>query len=125
MFFRICRNKKAGFDRIRIKASRDWFLRKISNVSLTKNTTGSGIIDKSIVQILKKIEDPYPYFRGLVSEISNDIATIKFSQPSRKFRKTKNNFFTLYEMVCYFVVYKFFKYVFLVRQGQKSFFIGD
>ena len=36
-----------------------WFLRKISNVSLTKNTTGSGIIDKSIVQILKKLTIQY------------------------------------------------------------------
>ena len=72
-----------------------WFLRKISNVSLTKNTTGSGIIDKSIVQILKKIDDPIPYLRGLLAEIGPEISLIKFNQPLRSKGKSKNNLFSL------------------------------
>ena len=83
-----------------------FFLRKIfyrllnfiSDDNLTKDTTGSGIFDNSIISKLREISDPYPYFRGLISELSNDIKTIKFDQPIRKKGKTKNNIFTLYDV---------------------------
>ena len=74
------------------------FLNKISDFKLTKNTTGSGIFDKSIIEKLKKINDPYPYFRGLINELGVEIKTIKFNQPLRKFGKTKNNISTLYDI---------------------------
>tara|TARA_B100001741_G_C16524347_1_gene586331 strand:- start:603 stop:1526 length:924 start_codon:yes stop_codon:yes gene_type:complete len=74
------------------------FLNKISDHELTKNTTGSGIFDKSIIEKLKKINDPYPYFRGLLSELGDEISTIKFDQPVRKFGKTKNNISSLYDI---------------------------
>ena len=74
------------------------FLNKISETELTQNTTGSGIFDKSIIKKLKDLNDPYPYFRGLISEISSDIKTIKFNQPPRKYGYTKNNISTLYDM---------------------------
>ena len=58
------------------------FLNKISETDLTMNTTGSGIFDRSIIEKLKKINDPYPYFRGLISELGEEISTIKFNQPN-------------------------------------------
>ena len=75
-----------------------WFLSKTSSNNLTQNTTGSGIIDKSIVDLLKKINDPLPYLRGLLAELSPEISLIKFEQPSRKRGKSKNNFFTLFDL---------------------------
>ena len=74
------------------------FISKISETKLTKNTTGSGIYDRKIISNLKKIKDPYPYFRGLVTELTDSIDTIEFHQPTRKFGKTKNNFFSLYDI---------------------------
>lgn len=74
------------------------FLNKISDTSLTENTTGSGIFDKKIIDNLKKIKDPYPYFRGLINELTSNIKTIDFNQPKREFGKTKNNFFSLYDI---------------------------
>jgi len=73
-------------------------LSKLSETELTRNTTGSGIFDKSIIQRLRELNDPYPYFRGLISEISSEIKTIKFNQPLRKYGKTKNNVSTLYDI---------------------------
>ena len=75
-----------------------WFLSKTSSNNLTQNTTGSGIIDKSIVDLLKKINDPLPYLRGLLAEIGPEISLIKFEQPSRKRGNSKNNFFTLFDL---------------------------
>ena len=74
------------------------FLNKISETNLTENTTGSGIFDKSIINQLKKINDPYPYLRGLINEIGEKINLVEFNQPNRKAGKTKNNFFTLYDI---------------------------
>ena len=74
------------------------FINYISETELTKNTTGSGIFDKSIIEKLKNIQDPYPYFRGLLSELGEEICTIKFNQPLRLHGKTKNNILTLYDI---------------------------
>ena len=74
------------------------FLNKISDIKLPSNTTGSGIFDKKFIQNLKKIKDPYPYFRGLIYEIGGNIKYLDFKQPIRKYGKTKNNFFTLYDL---------------------------
>jgi len=71
------------------------FISKISEVTLIKNFTGFGLYDKSVIKILRTIEDPYPYFRGLISEIGFPIAQITYVQPLRKHGFTKNNFFTL------------------------------
>ena len=74
------------------------FIQLISEVPLMVNTTGAGIFDKKIIQHIKKINDPYPYFRGLLSEITSNIKLIKFHQPKRAGGKTKNNFFSLYDV---------------------------
>ena len=79
-------------------------LNKISETKLSINTTGTGLFDKEVIDRLKKINDPYPYFRGLISEVGFDIETIKFDQPLRKLGKTKNNFFTLYDLAMLGVV---------------------
>jgi glycosyltransferase involved in cell wall biosynthesis len=70
----------------------------LSEIKLLEKTTGSGIFDKKIIQELRKIEEPYPYFRGLILEITNKIAVIEFDQPNRMHGQSKNNFFTLFDM---------------------------
>lgn len=70
----------------------------ISEVDLVEKTTGSGIFDKSIIHQLKRIEDPDPYFRGMISEIEANIDTIEFDQPIRIFGKSKNTFYILFDL---------------------------
>jgi glycosyltransferase involved in cell wall biosynthesis len=71
---------------------------KISEVQLVPNATGAGLFDRCVIDVLKKIEDPYPYFRGLVCEIGFPITTVPFTQPRRTRGITKNNFYTLYDI---------------------------
>ncbi len=73
-------------------------LSRISEVPLVRNATGAGLYDRAVVEILRKIDDPYPYFRGLVCEIGFPIATVPFKQPKRRRGITKNNFYSLYDM---------------------------
>lgn len=71
---------------------------RLSDVELIKNFTGFGLYDKKIVEILRDIDDPYPYFRGLICDIGFEHARIEYTQPQRKHGITKNNFYTLYDL---------------------------
>lgn len=71
---------------------------KLSNISLIDNFTGFGLYDREVIDHLRKIDDPYPYFRGLVAEIGLRIYQIPYDQPVRVRGITKNNFFTLYDI---------------------------
>ena len=81
-----------------VRRSYYYFLTSISDVPLVRNSTGAGLFDKQVIDILRKIDDPYPYFRGLVCEIGLSISTVEFTQPKRLKGVTKNNFFTLYDI---------------------------
>ncbi len=70
----------------------------ISEVKLIKNFTGFGLYDKKVIEVLKEIDDPYPYFRGLVCEVGFKTAQILYKQKARERGITKNNFYTLYDM---------------------------
>lgn len=74
------------------------FITRISEVPLVQNATGAGLFDRAVVDILRKIHDPYPYFRGLLCEIGFSIALVPFKQPRRQRGITKNNFYTLYDI---------------------------
>ena len=76
-----------------------YFIEKIAddNTTMIKNFTGFGLYDKQVIDVVKSIDDPYPYFRGLVSEIGFEKFVIQFSQPKRKRGLTTNNFYTLYD----------------------------
>jgi len=74
------------------------FIGRISEVKLIKNFTAFGLYDKKIISIFRKLDDPYPYLRGLISEIGFDVAKIAYNQPARRRGITKNNFYTLYDI---------------------------
>ncbi len=66
--------------------------------STIKNFTGFGLYDQQFISVLRDLDDPYPYFRGLVTELGFERFEINYTQPERAGGKTKNNFFTLYDM---------------------------
>ena len=74
------------------------FIAKISEVPLVQNATGAGLFDRVVIEILRKIQDSNPYFRGLLCEIGFPIALVPFKQPRRLRGITKNNFYTLYDI---------------------------
>lgn len=71
---------------------------KISETDQIKNFTGFGLYDKGFIDVLRQIDEPYPYFRGLVAELGYNITEVSYTQPRREKGKTKNNFYTLYDM---------------------------
>ena len=73
-------------------------LRRLSDVELIEHFTGFGLYDQEVVRILREIQDPYPYFRGLIADIGYKNAKIPYEQRARLRGKTKNNFYTLFDM---------------------------
>jgi len=71
---------------------------RLSDVRQIENFTGFGLYDQRVIEILRSLNDPYPYFRGLIADIGFPIAEIEYDQPLRRGGKTKNNFYTLYDM---------------------------
>jgi len=71
---------------------------RLSEIELIENFTGFGLYDQKVIETLRSIEDPYPYFRGLICDIGFERAVIEYVQPSRKRGFTKNTFYNLYDM---------------------------
>jgi hypothetical protein len=67
----------------------------ISDVPLVNDATGAGLYDRRVLEVLRSIKDPYPYFRGLLSEIGYPIGTVAFVQPLRSNGQSKSRFYTL------------------------------
>jgi len=73
-------------------------IHRISDVRPIQNFTGFGLYDQVVIAALRNIDDPQPYFRGLISEIGYPPARVLFDKPRRVRGITKNNFFTLYDL---------------------------
>jgi len=73
-------------------------IKALSETEQIKNFTGFGLYDRTIIDLIRQFDDPYPYFRGLITEIGFERAEIEFTQPKRTKGRTKNNFYTLYDL---------------------------
>jgi len=73
-------------------------LSKVSENQTIDHFTGFGLYDKKIISAIKSINDPYPFFRGLLSEVGYKVSKVEYNQPIRKKGKTKYNFYRLYDI---------------------------
>lgn len=70
----------------------------LSDVDLLRNFTGYGLYDRKVMDAFRALKEPYPYFRGLISEVGFERAVVEYAQPPRRRGVTKNNFYTLFDM---------------------------
>jgi glycosyltransferase involved in cell wall biosynthesis len=74
------------------------FISRVSETELTKNNTGFGLYDRKVIETLRTIDDSYPYFRGLISELGFKTSKLSYHQPARHRGVTSNNFYRLYDI---------------------------
>ena len=72
-------------------------IKKLSDVEQIEHFTGFGLYDKRFIDTLRKLDDPTPFFRGIIGELGGKRKEIPFEQPLRKAGKTHNNWYTLYD----------------------------
>ena len=73
-------------------------IKKISNIEHIEHFTGFGLYDKEFIAVLKTLRDPLPYLRGIVVELGFQRKELMYEQPKRELGKTKNNFYSLYDI---------------------------
>lgn len=72
-------------------------IRAMSSVEQIEHFTGFGLYDKSFIEVLRELDDPTPFLRGIVAEYAPDHLEIPYEQQKRRAGKTSNNFFTLFD----------------------------
>ena len=70
----------------------------ISQINIIENATGFGLYDRRVIADLVRINDPYPFLRGLICELGYEIKEVPFLQPRRLHGISKNNFYTLFDI---------------------------
>ena len=71
---------------------------RIADIELIPHYTGFGLYDREVIDLVRQIDDPYPYFRGLIADLGFAHAEVPYVQPLRVRGVTKNNFYSLYDM---------------------------
>lgn len=72
-------------------------IRKLSDVEQIEHFTGSGLYDREFIEVLRELDDPTPFLRGIVAELGFKRKEIPYEQPRRRAGKTHNNFYRLYD----------------------------
>lgn len=72
-------------------------IKKMSSVDQIEHFTGFGLYDKSFIDVLRNLNDPTPFLRGIVAELGFKRVSIEYTQAKRRAGKTHNNFFTLFD----------------------------
>lgn len=74
-------------------------IRNMSSVEMIEHFTGFGLYDKTFITLLRELDDPTPFLRGIVAEYGHGFnkIEIEYEQAKRRAGKTHNNFYSLYD----------------------------
>ncbi len=73
------------------------FMNKISDIEMIEQLTDYGLYDKGFIEVLRSLDDPVPYFKGIVSELGYQMKMVDFVQNDRENGKSFTNFFKSYD----------------------------
>ena len=72
-------------------------IKKLSDVEQIEHFTGFGLYDQRFIKVLRELDDPTPFLRGIVAELGFRRKEVPYEQPKRRAGKTSNNFYRLYD----------------------------
>lgn len=96
----VCGIKTASRENKLVYALRSLYykmIKKMSDVEQIEHFTGFALYDKSFIEVLRKLDDPKPFLRGIVAELGGRRKDVSYTQPRRRAGKTKNNWYSLYD----------------------------
>ena len=73
-------------------------IRHFSDVEQIEHFTGFGLYDASFIKILRSLDDPSPYLRGIVAELGYRRREIAYTQENRLHGKSSYNWYRLYDV---------------------------
>lgn len=72
-------------------------IKNMSSVEMIEHFTGFGLYDRTFIDLIKELDDPIPFLRGIVAEYGFKRKDLEYEQAKRRAGKTKNNIYTLYD----------------------------
>lgn len=72
-------------------------IKHLSSVEQIEHFTGFGLYDKSFLDVLRNLDDPTPFIRGIVAELGGRRKEVAYEQPLRRAGKTHNNWYSLFD----------------------------
>ena len=81
-----------------VRSSYYSLLARMADLDVVREATGFGLFDEGVIEMMRRIADPYPFLRGLVAEIGHDMVRIPYRQPERRHGVSKINFYALYDV---------------------------
>ena len=97
----VCAVKTGSEENPFVRFARSCYYRlihRMSNIEQIEHFTGSGLYDRSFIDVLRTLDDPQPFLRGIVAELgpANRI-DVPYTQQKRRAGRTHNNLATLYD----------------------------
>ena len=97
----VCAIKTGSEENGIVRLFRTWYyklIHRMSDVEQIEHFTGTGLYDRSFVDVLRTLDDPQPFMRGIVAELGPATRKdIPYTQERRRAGKTHNNLGTLYD----------------------------
>jgi glycosyltransferase involved in cell wall biosynthesis len=90
--------KKGSEETLVFKLARNFYYNLVDAIAHTKplkNFTGFGLYDREVIEQVRQVADPEPFFRGMIAEFGYEVFTIEFVQPARKRGLSKYNILSL------------------------------
>lgn len=81
----------------RLRSAYYKLIKKFSSVDQIEHFTGFGLYDRSFLDVLRGLDDPTPFIRGIVAELGGRRKEVAYEQPQRRAGKTHNNWYSLYD----------------------------
>lgn len=80
-------------------------LASMADARVVQHATGFGLYDRRVIDDLRRIDDPYPFFRGLLAEIGYSPILVPYKQPLRRAGESSQSFWTMYDIALLGIVH--------------------
>lgn len=96
----VCMVKNKSEENRFVYLAREFYYRvfaRMSQVEQVKQFTGYGLYDKSFIEVIRKIDDPTPFIKGIIAEYAPDRIEVNYTQQKRMGGKSSLNFWGYYD----------------------------
>lgn len=92
-------NREEGWLMKKMRGIFYWAVNRFSYIRIPRNTAEFQLIDKQVLEALKRFDDHYPYLRGMIANcgFSNYATSIPYTWKVRERGLSKNRFFHLFD----------------------------
>lgn len=73
-------------------------MEKLADSKQIEHFNGFGLYDRSFIDVLRELDDPAPYLKGIVSELSIELSIIPYEQAASARGKSGSNFLKNYDL---------------------------